>query len=175
METVTKTKWNIDSAHSEIGFKVKHMMISTVSGHFEDFSASVETESENFINADFSFIAKIESINTKNNDRDTHLKSEDFFNVVKFPEMKFQSKYFDGDKLVGDLTIKDVTKEVTLNMGFNGVAVDPYSQTKAGFEISGSLNRKDFGLAWNTVTEAGSIVVSDTIKMVIDLQFIKAV
>lgn len=168
------TKWNVDAAHSEIGFKVKHMMISTVKGAFEDFNATVETESEDFKNANFSFTAKVDSINTKNNDRDTHLKSEDFFNAEKYPEMNFKSKSYDGEKIVGDLTIKDVTKEVKLDMDFNGVAVDPYGQTKAGFEISGKINRKDFGLTWSAVTEAGSIVVSDTIQMAIDLQFIKA-
>lgn len=167
------TKWNVDAAHSEIGFKVKHMMISTVKGAFEDFNASVETESEDFKNAKFSFTAKVDSINTKNKDRDTHLKSDDFFNAAEYPEMSFTSKSYDGDTIVGDLTIKDITKEVKLDMDFNGVAVDPYGQTKAGFEISGKINRKDFGLTWSAVTEAGSIVVSDTIQMAIDLQFIK--
>lgn len=173
METATKAKWNVDVSHSEVGFKVKHMMISTVKGAFEKFDASVETESDDFKNAKFNFSAKVDSINTKNEDRDTHLKSEDFFNAEKYPELTFKSTSFDGNKLVGDLTIKDVTKEVTLNTDFNGVAVDPYGQTKAGFEITGKINRKDFGLTWNAVTEAGSIVVSDTIQFAIDLQFIK--
>lgn len=173
METATKAKWNVDASHSEVGFKVKHMMISTVKGAFEKFDASVETESDDFKNAKFSFTAKVDSINTKNEDRDTHLKSEDFFNADEYPEVTFKSTAFDGNKIVGDLTIKDVTKEVTLNTDFNGVAVDPYGQTKAGFEISGKINRKDFGLTWNAVTEAGSIVVSDTIQFEINLQFIK--
>ncbi|WP_299521012.1 YceI family protein [Winogradskyella sp.] len=173
METITKTTWNVDTAHSEIGFKVKHMMISTVSGHFEDFIASVETDTEDFNDARFNFSAKVNSINTKNKDRDNHLKSEDFFNVASFPEMTFKSKSFDGSKVIGDLTIKDVTKEISLDMDFNGIAVDPYGQTKAGFEISGSISRKEFGLTWNAVTEAGSVVVGDTIKLAIELQFIK--
>lgn len=173
METAVKTKWNVDAAHSEIGFKVKHMMISTVKGAFEDFNASVETESDDFINAHFNFTAQIESINTKNKDRDNHLKSEDFFNAAAYPQMSFESTSYNGEELIGNLTIKDVTKEVRLSMDFNGVAVDPYGQTKAGFEITGKINRKDFGLTWNAVTEAGSIVVSDTIQMAIDLQFIK--
>lgn len=173
MNTAVKTKWNVDVAHSGIGFKVKHMMISTVKGAFEDFDATVETEHEDFKDANFSFTAKIDSINTKNNDRDTHLKSEDFFNVAEYPKMKFQSKSFDGATIVGDLTIKDITKEIRLNTDFNGVAVDPYGQTKAGFEITGKINRKDFGLTWSAVTEAGSIVVSDTINLAVDLQFIK--
>ena len=173
METVVKTKWSIDPTHSEISFKVKHMMISTVTGHFEDLNASVESENDDFINADFNFIAKIDSINTKNSDRDAHLKSDDFFNADLYPEMIFNSTSFDGSSLVGDLRIRDITKEISLDVDFNGVAVDPYGQTKAGFEITGSINRKDFNLTWSAVTEAGSIVVSDTIKLIVDLQFIK--
>ena len=173
METVVKTKWNLDPTHSEISFKVKHMMISTVTGHFQDFDASVGTDNDNFNNAEFNFIAKIDSITTKNSDRDAHLKSDDFFNAEDYPEMTFKSTSFDGNNLIGDLTIRDVTKEISLDVDFNGVAVDPYGQTKAGFEIAGSLNRKDFNLTWSAVTEAGSIVVSDTIKLIVDLQFIK--
>ena len=167
------TNWLIDNAHSEIAFKVKHMMISTVTGHFEDFEATAKTNGDNFNNAVIEFSAKTASINTKNKDRDAHLKSDDFFNSEKFPEMKFVSKSFDGEHLVGDLTIRDVTKEITLNADFNGIAVDPYGQTKAGFEITGELNRKDFNLTWSAITEAGSIVVSDKVKLVVDVQFIK--
>ena len=167
------TNWSIDNAHSEIAFKVKHMMISTVTGHFEDFEATAKTNGDNFNNAVIEFSAKTASINTKNKDRDAHLKSDDFFNSEKFPEMKFVSKSFDGEHLIGDLTIRDITKEITLNADFNGVAVDPYGQTKAGFEITGELNRKDFNLTWSAITEAGSIVVSDKVKLGVDVQFIK--
>lgn len=167
------TNWSIDSTHSEIAFKVKHMMISTVTGHFEDFQATVKTYGENFNNAMVEFSAKTASINTNNKDRDTHLKSDDFFNAEKYPEIKFVSKSFVGEKLTGDLTIRDVTKEITLDVDFNGIAVDPYGQTKAGFEINGEINRKDFNLSWNAVTEAGSIVVSDKVKLAIDVQFVK--
>ncbi len=173
METAVKTKWNLDTAHSEIGFKVKHMMISTVTGHFEDFNASVTTASDDFVDADFDFVASIGSINTKNADRDNHLKSNDFFNAEAFPEMRFKSTSFDGDKMIGDLTIRDITKSIELNVDFNGIAVDPYGQTKAGFEITGTINRKDFGLAWSAVTEAGSVVVAEQVKLVVDLQFIQ--
>lgn len=169
----TKTKWTIDPAHSEIGFKVKHMMISTVSGQFDDFTASVHTSSDDFINSDISVEIKTDSINTNNSDRDNHLKSDDFFNATQFPEMRFKSKKFDGETLVGDLTIRDITKEVTLDVNFNGIAVDPYGQTKAGFEISGEINRKDFDLKWSALTEAGAIVVSEKTKLIIDAQFIK--
>ncbi|MDD2527647.1 MAG: YceI family protein [Lentimicrobiaceae bacterium] len=167
------TTWSIDPTHSEIAFKVKHMMISTVTGYFDDFEATVKTDGDNFNNADIEFSARTASINTKNKDRDAHLRSDDFFNAEKFPELKFISKSFDGEKLIGDLTIRDVTKEVTLDVDFNGIAVDPYGQTKAGFEVKGEVNRKDFNLTWNAVTEAGSIVVSDKVKLEIDVQFVK--
>lgn len=173
METLTKTKWAIDPIHSEIAFSVKHMMISTVRGHFEDFQAFFESEGEDFQDAKISFSAKIDSINTKNSDRDMHLKSDDFFNASEYPELIFVSKSFDGESLSGDLTIRGITKEVSLDVNFNGVAVDPYGQTKAGFEILGEINRKDFGLKWDAITEAGSIVVSDFIKLAVDAQFIK--
>ncbi|MEM9078903.1 MAG: YceI family protein [Bacteroidota bacterium] len=173
METAIRTKWNLDTSHSEIGFKVKHMMISTVTGHFEDFKATVTTESNNFQNADFDFVATVGSINTKNPDRDKHLKSNDFFNAEAYPEMTFKSTYFDGEKMTGDLTIRNSTRRIELDVDFNGIAVDPYGQTKAGFEITGAINRKDFGLAWSAVTEAGSVVVAEQVKLVVDLQFIQ--
>ncbi len=173
METAVKTKWNLDTTHSEIGFKVKHMMISTVTGHFEDFNATVIADSDDFINANFDFVASVGSINTKNADRDNHLKSNDFFNAEAHPEMSFKSTAFDGEKMTGDLTIRDVTKSIELDVDFNGIAVDPYGQTKAGFEITGAINRKDFGLAWSAVTEAGSVVVAEQVKLVVDLQFIQ--
>lgn len=173
METANKTNWKIDTTHSEVNFKVKHMMISTVTGSFEDFDAQVDAEDDQFTNAAFKFSAKIDSISTKNSDRDAHLKSDDFFNAEKFPELTFTSKSFDGNQLIGDLTIRDITKEVTMDVDFNGVAVDPYGQTKAGFEMETSINRKDFNLTWNAVTEAGNIVVSDKVKLIANVQFVK--
>lgn len=170
---MSKATWKIDNSHSEVSFKVKHMMISTVSGNFEDFDATAKTDDDDFKNAEIEFSAKTSSVTTKNKDRDNHLKSDDFFNAEKFPELKFVSKSFDGDKLTGDLTIRDVTKEVVLDVEFNGVAVDPYSQTKAGFEITGEINRKDFKLTWSAITEAGNVVVSDKVKLIVDAQFIK--
>lgn len=167
------TIWKVDNTHSEVAFKVKHMMISTVTGHFDEFEASAKTDGDDFNGATVEFSAKTASVNTKNNDRDTHLRSDDFFNAEKFPEIKFVSKSFNGEELVGDLTIRDVTKEVTLEAELIGIAEDPYGQTKAGFEIRGEVNRKDFNLTWNAVTEAGSIVVSDKVKLVVDVQLIK--
>lgn len=168
-----KTNWKLDPTHSEIEFKVKHMMISTVTGSFSEFDATAETEDDSFKNAEFAFNAKVDSISTKNVDRDTHLKSDDFFNAEQFPQLTFKSKSFNGEKMVGDLTIRDVTKEITLDVDFNGIAVDPYGQTKAGLEATGTINRKDFNLSWSAVTEAGNIVVSDKVKLIANLQFIK--
>jgi polyisoprenoid-binding protein YceI len=172
MET-KKTTWVIDPTHSEFTFKVKHMMISTVSGHFEKFDTKVEANENDFTNADINVEVDINSINTNNTDRDNHLKSNDFFNAEKYPVLKFKSKKFDGEKLVGDLTIRDVTKEVTLDTEFNGIAVDPYGQTKAGFDLSGEIIRKDFGLMWDVVTEAGNVVVSNKIKLALNVQLVK--
>lgn len=168
-----KTNWKLDPTHSEIEFKVKHMMISTVTGSFSEFDATAETEDDSFKNAEFAFNAKVDSISTKNEDRDTHLKSDDFFNEEQFPQLTFKSKSFNGEKMVGDLTIRDVTKEITLDVDFNGIAEDPYGQTKAGLEATGTINRKDFNLNWSAVTEAGNIVVSDKVKLIANLQFIK--
>ncbi|RFC55680.1 YceI family protein [Brumimicrobium aurantiacum] len=168
-----ENNWKIDETHSEINFKVKHMMISTVTGNFESFDAKVESSDDSFKDAKFQFNADIESVNTRNKDRDTHLKSEDFFNAEKFPKLSFKSTAFDGEKLKGELTIKDVTKEVELDVDFNGVAEDPYGQTKAGFDMETSINRKDFDLTWSAVTEAGSIVVSDKVKLIANVQFVK--
>lgn len=168
-----KTNWKLDPTHSEIEFKVKHMMISTVTGSFSEFDATAETEDDSFKNAEFAFNAKVDSISTKNEDRDTHLKSDDFFNAEQFPQLTFKSKSFNGEKMIGDLTIRDVTKEITLDVDFNGIAEDPYGQTKAGLEATGTINRKDFNLSWSAVTEAGNIVVSDKVKLIANLQFIK--
>lgn len=173
MSTENKTKWLIDPSHSEFVFKVKHMMISTVSGHFETFEATVSSEGDDFKNADIEVKVDVSSINTKSKDRDNHLKSDDFFNVEKFPYMTFKSTSFDGNKLSGDLTIRDITKKVELDVDFNGIAVDPYGQTKAGFDITGEINRKEFGLKWSAVTETGNIVVSDEVKLAIEVQFVK--
>lgn len=173
MTNTTKTIWKEDPAHTDIGFKVKHMMISTVSGNFTDFHATAKTDGENFTNGHFEFSAKIDSITTKNTDRDNHLKSADFFDAENHPELKFVSKSFDGEKMIGDMTIRGTTKEVELDVDFNGIAKDPYGQTKAGFEITGSLNRKDFNLNWSAVTEAGNIVVSDKVRLQVDLQLVK--
>lgn len=166
------TKWAIDPTHSEVSFKVKHLVISTVTGYFKSFDASVETESVDFDGANISFSADIASITTNQSDRDNHLKSADFFDAEKYPQMSF-SGVLKGNTLEGELTIKDVTKTVSLDVDFGGVVEDPYGQTKAGFEIEGKISRKEFGLMWNAVTEAGSVVVSDQVRIIVNAQVIK--
>lgn len=170
--------WNVDPAHSDVQFKVKHLMINTVTGDFSSYSASVTSDKEDFSDAVIRFEADVNSINTRNEMRDGHLKSDDFFAAATFPTMKFVSTSFVSKggsqfELQGDLTIRDVTKNVSLDVEFGGTMVDFYGNTKAGFEVTGSINRKDFGLSWDAVTEAGGIVVSDTVKLVMNLQMQK--
>ena len=179
METVEaqKTTWEIDELHSEVQFKVKHLVISTVTGSFNKFEAEVEAADENFTNARIKFSADIDSIHTGVTDRDAHLKSDDFFNAEQFPKLTFESTGFEKAgshyELKGDLTIRDITKPVTLQVDFGGVVTDMYQQTKAGFEVTGAINRKDFGLKWNGVTEAGGVVVADEVKIIGNVQFTK--
>ncbi|WP_372636941.1 YceI family protein [Fodinibius sp.] len=178
MTTATKTLWNIDPTHSEVQFKVKHLVISTVTGSFGSYDGKIEADGADFENAKASFTADIDSITTNNNDRDQHLKSDDFFNAEEYPQLKFESTNFekvtDGKyKVTGDLTIRDVTKEIELDVVHGGTVTDQYGQTKAGFEVEGSINRKEFGLTWSAVTEAGNVVVGDKIKLQLNVQFIK--
>ena len=168
----TMNKWAIDPTHSEVSFKVKHLVISTVTGYFKSFEGGAESSSDDFQGAKVSFTADINSIDTNQADRDNHLKSADFFDAEKFPKMSF-SGVLNGSTLTGDLTIKDVTKTVDLDVDFGGVVADPYGNTKAGFEIEGKISRKEFGLTWNFVTEAGSVVVSDQVRIVLSVQLVK--
>ena len=171
------TKWVLDPTHSEVQFKVKHLVISTVSGFFKSFEGSLTTDSEDFENAKVEFSLDVNSIDTNQEQRDGHLKSAEFFDAEKYPKISFTSTSLtkDGDdyKLNGDLTIKDVTKPVSLDVEYGGSAGDFYGNTKAGFEVTGKINRKEFGLTWDGVTEAGSIVVGEDIKLIINVQFAK--
>jgi polyisoprenoid-binding protein YceI len=171
-------KWKIDAAHSEFQFKVKHLMITTVTGYFKKFDLEVESETEDFsATKKIEFNADIDSIDTKNEQRDAHLKSADFFNAEEHSQIRFSGKKYevngDESKVQGDLTIKGVTKPVTFNVEYGGIVTDPYGQTKAGFTINGKISRKDFGLTWNAITEAGSVVVSDEIKIQAEIQLVK--
>ncbi len=167
------TKWILDQAHSEITFKVRHMMISNVKGSFTDFSAEIETEGDDFAKAKVNAIIKTDSVDTKNADRDAHLKSEDFFNTAVYPEINFESNGL-SDEISGNLTINGVTLPIKLDVDFGGINVDPWGNTKAGFSFEGKLNRKDFNLNWNTALETGGVLVSDEVKIAGDLQFSKA-
>src|SRR3954471_14752127 len=158
--------WKIDPAHSEIQFKVKHLMITTVTGYFKQFDLQVETETDDFTTAEkIEFTADIDSIDTNNAQRDAHLKSADFFNSDSHQQLKFVGKRYEGSgdeaRLTGDLTIRGVTKPITLNVEFGGAVIDPYGQSKAGFTVQGKISRKEFGLTWSAVTEAGQVVVGD--------------
>ena len=153
-------------------------MITTVTGHFTKFDLDVETETDDFNTASkIEFTVDIDSISTNSEQRDTHLKSEDFFNAEKFSQLKFVSKDYksndDEATLNGDLTIRDITNSIKLNVEYGGTVVDPWGQTKAGFTVSGKINRKDFGLTWNAVTEAGQVVVSNDIRIHCEIQLIK--
>jgi polyisoprenoid-binding protein YceI len=165
--------------HSDITFKVKHLMITTVTGIFTKFDATLESDVADFSDAKITFEADVNSISTNNEQRDGHLKSDDFFNVAQFPTLRFVSTGITkkGESefvLNGNLTIRDNTHPVSLKMNYAGTVTDPYGQTKAGFELSGTLSRKEFGLKWSATTEAGSVVVSDEVRLQMDVQMVKA-
>jgi len=174
----TKT-WALDPTHSEVQFKIKHLMITNVTGSFDRFTVTAQTENEDFTKARISFTADVNSISTNNEQRDGHLKSADFFDAEKFPQIKFEAtktENVDSDgsyELYGVLTIRDITKNVKLAVEFGGVVKDPYGNTKAGFTINGKINRKDFGLTWSAVTEAGGVVVSDEVRIACEIQLIE--
>ncbi|MFN3998259.1 YceI family protein [Algoriphagus sp.] len=173
---MSTAKWIIDPTHSEVSFKVKHLVISTVTGYFKSFEGSAESKSDDFEGASVNFSAEIDSIDTNQSDRDNHLKSADFFDAANHPNLIFAGKVAKNGtdyKLVGELTIRGNKKEVTLDVDFGGVAGDPYGQTKAGFEIEGKISRKEFGLTWSAVTEAGNVVVSDQVRLHLSVQLVK--
>ena len=172
-----QTNWKFDNSHTNVGFEVDHMVITTVEGEFTDYEGTVKTEGEGFENAEVNFVINAASISTDNEKRDDHLKSDDFFNAEKFPKLIFNSKSMklvDGDwKLVGDLTIRDVTKEVELDVDYRGMVEDPWGNTRAGFEISGVINRFDYNLKWNNLLETGGLVVGEDVTLNIDVQLVK--
>lgn len=166
------TKWILDPTHSEITFKVKHMMISNVKGSFRTFTAEIESEDEFFANAKTTATIQTDSVFTNNTDRDNHLKSAEFFNAEVHPTITFESQAL-NNSIVGNLTINGITKPVNLDVDFGGINVDPWGNTKAGFSFEGKISRKDFGLNWNAALEAGGVMVSDDVKVVGELQFVK--
>jgi polyisoprenoid-binding protein YceI len=172
------TKWKVDPAHSEIQFRVRHLMITTVTGYFRNFNLEVETQESDFTKSSrIEFTADVDSIETNNGQRDAHLKSGDFFDAGTHKQITFTGKKFEPAgadfRLTGDLTIKNTTKPITVKVEYNGIVVDPYGQTKAGFTVEGKISRKEFGLTWDAVTEAGQVVVADEIKLHCEIQLIK--
>lgn len=169
-------QWVIDTAHSEIQFKVKHLMISTVTGSFGTFSGSAVTATDDdFTDAQISFTAATASINTGQTDRDNHLRSADFFDAEKYPEVTFTSssmKKTEGNNfaLTGTLTMHGISKEITLNAEFLGINKDPWGNIKAAFELTGKINRKDFGLNWNAALETGGVLVGEEVKLIANVQ-----
>jgi polyisoprenoid-binding protein YceI len=176
---MSNSKWVIDPTHSEIGFKVKHMMFTNVSGKLQKYEAQIESEDENFENAKISFSGDIDSLTTNNADRDAHLLSADFFDAAQFPKIDFESTSFskgsNGDyNLNGDLSLHGKTMPITLISEFSGIMSDPWGNTKAGFALTGKINRKDWGLNWNTALETGGVLVGEDVNLSIELQFIKS-
>lgn len=173
----TQTKWGIDASHSEVQFKVKHLVISTVTGFFKKFSGAVVSESDDFSGAKVNFSIEASSIDTNVADRDAHLKSPDFFAADQYPTIEFKNgvltKVGSDYKLAGDLTIRETTKKIELSVEYGGQTVDPWGNTRAGFELNGKINRKDFGLNWSAVTEAGGLVVADDVKLHINVEVVK--
>jgi len=170
------TTWNIDNAHSNIKFSVSHLVISDVDGVFRSYNGTIQSSNLDFSDAQIDFAVDINSINTDNEGRDTHLKSDDFFNAEKFPQMLFKGTSFkkvNGSKyaLEGDLTIRDITRKVKFDVTYGGTVKDPWGNIKAGFKVKGVINRFDYNLKWNSLTEVGGAVVGKEVEIVLNLEF----
>lgn len=177
---MAKNLWTIDPVHSEILFKVRHMMITNVTGTFDRFEAKMNSSESDFSDAEISFEAEVASVNTRNEQRDEHLRSNDFFDAEKFPKISFVSKGFSkiADskyKMTGDFNLKGITKEIVLDVNFTGVVIDPWGQVKSGFEMETILKRADYGLNWNAQSEDGSVVLSEDVRLQVTAQMIKQV
>ena len=175
-ETQTRT-WNIDNSHSNIRFNVRHLVVSKVSGHFDKFTGTVTTEGNDFKTAKVSFEAETPSITTGVADRDTHLKSDDFFNAEQYPKLTFESTKItkvddENFKMEGNLTLRDVTKPIVLDVEAGGVIKDPWGFERAGFSVKGKINRQEFGLKWNMALEAGGLTLSDHVNIDCDVEFV---
>ncbi len=173
-----QTTWSVDKSHSKVGFSVSHLVITDVEGYFKDYDAQITTEGDDFSKAKIDFTVNTNSIFTDNEDRDKHLRSDDFFNSEMYPQMTFKAKSMrkvggNKYKLTGDLTIRDVTKKVDLDVVYNGMVKDPWGNTKAGFKVTGKINRFDYNLKWNKAIETGALVVGREVKLLIDLQLVK--
>jgi polyisoprenoid-binding protein YceI len=169
---------NIDPSHSEIMFQVKHMMFAKVKGTFETFSGTIQFDPQDLTNSSVSVDVEPSSINTRDENRDNHLRSQDFFGVEQNPTMTFRSTRIEADgddyKVYGDLTMNGVTKEVVLEAEFNGKGVSPFGPTVYAFSAEGKVNRKDWGMEWNAALEAGGMLVSDEVKIEVEVQGVPA-
>ncbi|HEX8546627.1 MAG TPA: YceI family protein [Cytophagaceae bacterium] len=168
------TTWKLDATHSEVEFRVKHLMINNVKGRFRNFDVQVESDGDEFNSPKISFTAETASIDTGNEQRDQHLRSAEFFNSEEYPQIIFEGREYAGNKLHGNLILHGVTKPITLDVEFGGVAKDPWGNKKAGFTISGKINRKDFGLTWNAALETGGVLVSEEVKIQAEIQLIQS-
>lgn len=165
--------WTVDASHSELGFVARHLMVTKVRGQFKEFEGTVKV-GESLTDSQVTAVAQLASVDTGSADRDAHLKSADFFDVENNPTMSFTSTEVTADSLKGDLTIKGVTKPVVFDLEFGGLATDPWGNQKAGFEATTEINRKDWGLEWNVALEGGGVLVSEKIKINLDIQLLKA-
>jgi polyisoprenoid-binding protein YceI len=177
---MASTKWSLDSMHSELGFKIKHLMISNVSGSFSNFDIQTETVADDFSNAKVLATVDVSSINTNNSQRDEHLRNADFFEAEKYPQIVFKSTKVtkvDSDSFIleGDLTIREITQPVKLSVEYNGIAKDPWGNLKAGFAVSGKINRKDFGITYNAAMETGGVLLGEEVKIYAEIQLVKQV
>jgi polyisoprenoid-binding protein YceI len=175
---MAKTKWIMDPTHSELGFKIKHLMISNVSGTFGEYEAVVETDNEDFSTAQVKATIKAASVNTNNRQRDEHLRNADFFEAEKYPEISFQSDRVEKQDdesfiLYGDLTMKGISRPIKLNIEYNGLAKDPWGGQRAGFVVTGKIKRGEFGLSFNSVLDTGGVALSDEVKIYGEVQMVK--
>jgi len=173
-----KSSWAVDLAHTKFQFSVRHLVISEVAGHFGKFNLEIKNANEDFSEADIDVSIDAKSIDTGITDRDNHLRSADFFDVEKYPQIVFKSKSLkkindEKYKLVGDLTIKDITKSIELDVTYNGQIVDPWGMNRAGFKVLGTLNRFDYNLQWNALMETGGAIVGKNINLIFDIEVTK--
>lgn len=166
--------YTVDTSHSNVGFSVKHMMITNVSGKFKDVTGTFEYDEETNSLKALEGVILVSSIDTANEKRDTHLKEEDIFHAEKYPNINFKITKIDGDKAYGDLTMKGVTKNIELDLDNGGTIIDAWGKRIAGFELNGKISREDFGITWNKVLEAGGVAVGDTVKLNIAVEGILA-
>lgn len=172
------TKWILDPMHSEIHFKVRHMMVSWVTGSFQKFDTEVETNGDDFTTAKVKFTADINSISTNNEQRDAHLRTGDFLDAENHPQLAFESEKLEkiddeNYKLFGTLTMRGISKKISLNVEFGGIAQDPWGNTRSGFSLTGKINRKDFGVSFSMVSETGSILLGEDVTININVEFVK--